>query len=996
MIGFWAGLTWAAPPPNPLVANPFSTNRPPNGITNAVYILQNNELRVRDLIATTNSINGALNVRSFGAAIDGVTDDSDAVQAALDSVGDAGGGSLFFPVGTCLLMKDLIVPDNVFLYGVYGSELDFESAVITNACLLAEGSLTELDTLAATVPFNGTAIALNSAPAVSPNDVVVLWNTNQFSYSPYRAEYYQGEYCLVKSVGGSTLLLSAPTYAEYVPADTKVYKMNPVRVGFSSLKILGKNGDQVPVIKIKHGQDVFLDNLVLSGSEYTQILIDRGYEISITRNVATDYSGNTGINYGAFVGNSQRVTVTGNQFNTTRHGLSFGGNDQTASVPCREIVIDGNIIGSTGNIYGLNLHGNCAEFVISDNVLPNGMECPDRGIVKGNRIRGSNNNRYAFTDNAELTGNKIQFLGNYVEAVGTFNEGLIKWTSVSNCVGGLSPIFADNIVETYDYARNDYPSSPTDVLRVTMAAGGQTNCWPMIHHNKFYTSNGDVGDFYPIRILTASTNAGFYGVTITDNELEGGGIGVDANVAFGEINGNKVLNSLGAGIDVRFNANPQMVGQVWNIHDNLVSYANKAGVKITPDAAGEIYATRNRLRNNARTHQGSSLDTGFYCPQASLVYFEGNFLYGSAPQTNLYTIAATTVIDRFNVQLGMSGQSVTATTNIAVGSFEVPYQHPNLGLRGDAHLKWFPTEKTLGIGDESSGIANWPLRIVDSVAGTWNFQISNTSLNAAAAARLNVWSGNASAYLQTADSGYAATNQASRISLVANASAANGVGLFAETANQTIDLWTSAGLGLRALSTGGGVSIPGRAFTGSTFGTNGLYVPNNVSIYSRDLADTEDLNLIKRRTDNELEIATLTNATRVLYGLSIGTLASPRDDPTGGKVLLDVNQRAAITQASANLTGDNVTVTASVNHLLLNSDDATPANRTFVLNNAGVSGQWLILMVTTGAAQLVDDSAISGGAGNVKLSANWEPAAFDTLKLYCDGTNWVEVSRSNN
>src|SRR4051812_2102159 len=42
----------------------------------------------------------AINVKTFGATGDGVTDDTAAIQTAIDSVLSLTGGSLFFPAGT--------------------------------------------------------------------------------------------------------------------------------------------------------------------------------------------------------------------------------------------------------------------------------------------------------------------------------------------------------------------------------------------------------------------------------------------------------------------------------------------------------------------------------------------------------------------------------------------------------------------------------------------------------------------------------------------------------------------------------------------------------------------------------------------------------------------------------------------------------------------------------------------------------------------------------
>lgn len=61
----------------------------------------------------------ALEVRDFGAAADGETDDTAAFQRALDAAGNAGGGRVFVPAGVYMIRGHLNVPDAVTLAGVF-------------------------------------------------------------------------------------------------------------------------------------------------------------------------------------------------------------------------------------------------------------------------------------------------------------------------------------------------------------------------------------------------------------------------------------------------------------------------------------------------------------------------------------------------------------------------------------------------------------------------------------------------------------------------------------------------------------------------------------------------------------------------------------------------------------------------------------------------------------------------------------------------------------
>jgi hypothetical protein len=59
--------------------------------------------RITDQGAVGGIVGATLNVKAFGAKGDGVTDDTDAIQAAIDQCASVGGGSVFIPAGTYLI-----------------------------------------------------------------------------------------------------------------------------------------------------------------------------------------------------------------------------------------------------------------------------------------------------------------------------------------------------------------------------------------------------------------------------------------------------------------------------------------------------------------------------------------------------------------------------------------------------------------------------------------------------------------------------------------------------------------------------------------------------------------------------------------------------------------------------------------------------------------------------------------------------------------------------
>ena len=63
------------------------------------------------------SVTSFFNVQQFGAAGDGVADDTDEIEAAILAQAQAGGGTLFFPRGQYILSRQLQIGQSVFLLG---------------------------------------------------------------------------------------------------------------------------------------------------------------------------------------------------------------------------------------------------------------------------------------------------------------------------------------------------------------------------------------------------------------------------------------------------------------------------------------------------------------------------------------------------------------------------------------------------------------------------------------------------------------------------------------------------------------------------------------------------------------------------------------------------------------------------------------------------------------------------------------------------------------
>ena len=88
-------------------------------------------------------INGQMfNVLDFGAVGDGVTDDSAAIQAAIDEAEANNGGNIYFPVGIYKLTTGLtILADDVSLIFETGASIDWAGSATGTIITVSNGSI---------------------------------------------------------------------------------------------------------------------------------------------------------------------------------------------------------------------------------------------------------------------------------------------------------------------------------------------------------------------------------------------------------------------------------------------------------------------------------------------------------------------------------------------------------------------------------------------------------------------------------------------------------------------------------------------------------------------------------------------------------------------------------------------------------------------------------------------------------------------------------------
>ncbi len=294
-----------------------------------------------------------VNIKDFGARGDGVSDDTPSIQAAINSLAAAGGGSLQVPAGTYLLdsyqpslhpwfFYNLMVGSNIriagspgarFLQGFGGRAPEVAGAPQVRNTVLVFGNPYYIVPEFQTTPLNGGYYALAPTTAnslsVSLSDPI---QTSHFHVGDYVSIYASnvgdvipGETSQVTSVnaGNGSLGLSNPLARSFAgnPLIANVTALATVNVGIDSMIVQGVEPlAATGVFGMTVTNSQFISDTSIGGGNVT------GFTLNTIRNA--QFSGNTFGSTGPLLAayelpqrNSQNISFTNNTFTASSTGF---------------------------------------------------------------------------------------------------------------------------------------------------------------------------------------------------------------------------------------------------------------------------------------------------------------------------------------------------------------------------------------------------------------------------------------------------------------------------------------------------------------------------------------------------------------------------------------------------------------------------------------------------------------------------------------------------
>lgn len=417
-------------------------------------------------------------VRRYGAVLDGVTDDTAALQrwASVDQ-------PRFGRRGTAKVSGQITFAANTLNIDGGGMVIDASAGgTFTDLSVIyCTGSLTQIADLSVSPAAKARSLTFGSAHGRTAGDVCIIYNPTDYSWNTSYTYSRAGEFFRVAYVSSTTALKTDnPLHAGYTAANVDVYVMAKNEVNIQNLTVVAPDTGNIRPFRLRLATKVTIRDVSASGSNVIQIDLDRCYAVRIDGVHIDNRKQVIAATYGLSIGNSQHVTVSGSQINATRHAVNIGGDDLTGSVPNRDINIEGCTLRNDAAFTSVpcaDIHANC------------------EGVTyRGNRIYGGgslNGKDCAYIDNtfeecdvnvgamlqggSQWVGGYAKVIGNTFIAGGLYAYGLIRlFVDTTNTNHDSHLIVRDNVVSmsTCDVLCRVENSDPT--LKANVHVSGIT------------------------------------------------------------------------------------------------------------------------------------------------------------------------------------------------------------------------------------------------------------------------------------------------------------------------------------------------------------------------------------------------------------------------------------------------------------------------------------------------------------------------------------------
>lgn len=402
----------------------------------------------------------AVDPSQFGAKGDGVTDDSSAIQRALDAASLTGGTVALVGSKTYVVTAaPLRVPAGVTLDG-NGALIDCTAMAAATALAQVFGVRVE-GTIGSSTPLTSSNAIGDKSISVSTNglvagDIILVSSAEVHPVGAVGNSNRKGELHRIRSIdSGSALTISDGLFLAYDYTQSAiVQKITPATdVTVRNLRVkMGGVGKAHNGFLMQYAVECQLIDCSVDGGEDSGVRLQYCFGGGVTggdfRNATSPAAGGGAVTgdtgYGVIAGTGSRnVTIEGGSFRNNKHSVAGGGTHPALLVVVRNNNVDGSRTVPSTN-YDIECHEDCMYWTFRGNKITGSL---DAGGSGGLMVRG----QYCVVD-ANLIVNAQQY-GIYIHSFDTNANGLQSCKVSNNVVVGarLSGIYSSGSTGTPNF-----------------------------------------------------------------------------------------------------------------------------------------------------------------------------------------------------------------------------------------------------------------------------------------------------------------------------------------------------------------------------------------------------------------------------------------------------------------------------------------------------------------------------------------------------------------
>lgn len=304
------------------------------------------------------AVGPAIRPSQFGAAGDGVVDDTDALQRAV-SAAITQGQVLDLDRGIYKVTGSITGQGNIRIVNTGGAVIRAVEGTYQNVgVLVLEGNASNLGTISYPAKQGATTLTIEASAGLKAGEYGIFYVPADYSYSGFRSYYRAGEFFEVVRVNEKEVSIRQALFADYVHGQTEIHRLEPI-TGYINDIVIRSDGGSPSLLVIDYAHEFIISKPDITHANNDCIVFNRSIHCEVRSPVIRN-TGYGGDDYGVVWSNCQHCRLDGGEIYARRHPVAIGGRDQVNGVPSRDVVVGNAVLRNdiSTRVHCADTHGN--------------------------------------------------------------------------------------------------------------------------------------------------------------------------------------------------------------------------------------------------------------------------------------------------------------------------------------------------------------------------------------------------------------------------------------------------------------------------------------------------------------------------------------------------------------------------------------------------------------------------------------------------------------